>query len=439
MKFDYLDFSNNGIIFPKFFHSLYSIDRKAYSSLEQEYDQYGKDITIALNEIKKRTTNDYYSKIIMAQTDAMCYSEYVFPTYKFIVSDSLWDDWLATIDPHKAYCRDHSLHQPLTAYIASKLLGGGNASKSIQLPNGDSLLSYCAKQMLESQQMRYLQDYFKELYPCYDQIDKRLHQKLAEDIFYETSVIASIFHDIGYPWQYINRLSSSLKIADPEFASAIGRNIDSIVEIVCDRLLVFPYYGYSSVCKIRPLSTWKSNVKVLLDRAFRSTHGFPGALGFTFLNDVVRCFPSDLTFNDAVFRFILDWAAVGIMMHDMSKIYRGNANQAGISYFRLSFEKDPLSSLISICDILEEFQRPQAEFNMVSNKLYVDYPCLCESSELSISNRTITISYHFQDKKAALLMKSFREEEVFNYLNPKDGYIDLSQMRINNVVCSVLP
>lgn len=439
MRFDYLDFQSNGIVFPKYFHSLFSVDRKAYSDLEKEYDNCGKSIYYALNELKRRTTPDYFSKIIMAQTEAMCYSEHVFPTYKFIVSDALWDDWLATIDPHKDYCRDHSLHQPLTAYITSRLLGGGDASKSIQLPTGDTLLSYCARQMLESPQMSYLRDYFEELYPNYKKIDKRLYYKIAMDVFYEASIIASIFHDIGYPWQYINRLSSSLRIADPEFASTIVRNIDSIVEIVCDRLLVLPFYGYSSISKNKPISIWKNNVKALLNRAFRSTHGLPGALGFTFLNDIVRIFPKDLNFNDAVFRLILDWAAVGIMMHDMSKIYKGDKTQVGVPYFRLSFEKDPLSSLISICDILEEFQRPQAKFDLESDKLCIDYSCLCEYSEFNISDKKLTITYGFKDKEGAMLMKSIRKNEVYDYLNLANGYIDLSHLGVEEVICLVLP
>lgn len=425
------------MFFPRFFHSLFSIDRKAYSELEEEYDDFGKDLPFALSEIKKRTTDDYFSKILMAQTEAMNYAEYVFPTYKFIVSDALWDDWLATIDPHKSYCRDHSLHQPLTAYIACKLLGYGDAVQSLLLPNNERLLSYCARQMLESPQMKYLRDYFTELYPNYVQIPKQLYQSLAEDVFYETAIISSIFHDIGYPWQYINRLSSSLKIADPQFASTIGRSLDDIFDAVCDRLLAFPFYGYSTVCKARPVSTWKNTLKVLLDRAFRTTHGFPGALGFTFLNDVVRVFPSDLNFNDAVFRFILDWGAVGIMMHDMPRIYKGDKNHAGVPSLRLSFEKDPLSSLISLCDILEEFQRPQARFVKSAGVLNIDYPDACDYSDLTISGRRIIITYRFKDRNTAIKMKSIREEEVSDYLNMMNGYIDVSRLGVNSVECRV--
>jgi hypothetical protein len=438
MRFDYSDFQTNGIFFPRYFHSLFSIDRKTYSKLEEEYDDFGKDLPFALSEIKKRTTDDYFSKILMAQTGAMNYAEYVFPTYKFIVSDALWDDWLATIDPHKSYCRDHSLHQPLTAYIACKLLGYGDAVQSLLLPNKERLLSYCARQMLESPQMKYLRDYFTELYPNYTRIPKLLYQSFAEDVFYETAIISSIFHDIGYPWQYINRLSSSLRIADPKFASTIGRSLDDILDAVCDRLLAFPFYGYSTVCKARPVSTWKNTLKMLLDRAFRTTHGFPGALGFTFLNDVVRIFPSDLNFNDAVFRFILDWGAVGIMMHDMPRIYKGDKNHSGVPTLRLSFERDPLSSLISLCDILEEFQRPQARFVKSSGALKIDYPDACDYSDLTISGGKITITYRFKDLNTAIKMKSIRKEEVADYLNLMNGYIDLSQLGVKSVECRVI-
>lgn len=59
------------------------------------------------------------------------------------------------------------------------------------------------------------------------------------------------------------------------------------------------------------------------------------------------------------------WAALVIMMHDMPKHYWGNGKESQKPenpILRLAFEKDSISYIVSVADIMEEFNRPWSEF-----------------------------------------------------------------------------
>lgn len=438
VNFSYRDFSEHRNFHPKYFNTFYSIDRKVYRDLEMECEKNDKGVTSVLESIKCRTSKEYFSKIYRAQTEAITYSEYVFPAYRFILPDTLMDDWLSVMDPHKKYCRDHSLHQPLTAYVVAKLLGYGKPNDALSIGKKD-LLSICGKWLLTSSKTQYLRDYFSSLYPDCKKIPKVILKKMSMDVYYEAAVMSALFHDMGYPWQFVNRLSDSIQVADFLVHENPVVNAENILDMIGNRLLVYPFYGYSEVSRNRPISNWKARLIVLFDRSMRMTHGFPGALGFTYLQDVIRMFPRNPSLNDALFRFVMDWAAMGIMMHDMAKIYKGNKAIQESPFLRLSFETDPLSSLIATADILEEFHRPSAGFNKVNqDNIRVDFDFPCERTELTCNDGYLNISYIYKTERDVASNIRYRNEEVEDYFNPNKGFVDVSPLGIRGVRCNVL-
>lgn len=435
MTFDYQDFSTARIQYPRSFHSLWSVDKSRLQALENKQK---KELSVSnvFALLNQRTTNTYFHKLNLAQIEAINYSEYVFPTYKYILPDAIYDDWLSSIDPHKEHLRDHSLHQPLTSYIVAKMLGYGNQEDAFPLP-GDNLLSWCGKTLLNSPKTQYLRSYFKSLYPECKKIPKAILQKLACDVFYEAAVISALFHDIGYPWQYVSWLNESILAADYHKPQGLGDLSSSLLDIINDRLLIFPFYGYSLVSKNRPMSRWKSILDAVLTKSERETHGFPGALAFTMLQDDIRPYPQDLSFNDAVFRFIYDWASVGIMMHDMPKIYRKKDKHPEYSFLRLSFENDPLSALVAFADIIEEFERPCAQFaSEDKEKVELKFIYSCSGSEVNLKKDVLNIIYSYNDKRALATNMNRRYEEINEYLKGKDSFIDLQPLGINEVICN---
>lgn len=440
MTFDINDYLANGITFPRLYHTIYSIDKAKYSNLERKYDKDGDTVSSTFAKIKKRASANYYAQVLKAQTDALDYSQYLFPTYKFILPETLMDDWMAVMDPHKEGKRDHSLHQPMTAYIVSKLLGGGVPSKSLNI-NGTYLLERCAGMILEENNAgtKYLREYFRELYPSVDKMNlsEVIKRKIVCDVFYQAAVTSALFHDIGYPWQFANSIDKALDA--PEYASKGSQCCfaNSILGILEHRLLVNPFYGYSVSSKKHETSTWKIDLEKNLSDAFYCTHGFPGALAFTYLTDQVRVFPKDMNFNEAVCQFITDWAAVGILMHDMQNQYWGDSKMPSRPQYRVHADVDPLSCLIAMSDVLEEFNRPSAVFTPNTKSVDVKYDFACCATDIVVNGSKLIVTYFYKDVALAASNKKSRFDEIERYFGKKYGYIDLSALGITDVECRV--
>lgn len=449
MEFNYQDYLK-GIDYPCSFDRYKSVDSSILRKLEKSIDKEGNMIERTYAELKRRTTEDYYDKVHKAQVKALDYSNKVFPTYKFIMPDALADDWLSTVDWHKKYpSRDHSLHQTLTAYIVNRLLGGGNPELSFKLRRGSdkNLLDYCASRILDSSGMAYLIHYFEDLDPSFSKHDISYKRRWARDVFYEAAMIAALFHDMGYPWQYINSLKKAIGTADTGLTDDAIRSAKATMDAIRSRLLIYPFFGYSESNLRHPSQMMTDAALSMIDLGLRETHGLPGALGFMTLNDRVRINSSGRHPDDANYRLVLDWAAVAIMMHDMPKIYWNEDGKAVRNpILRLSFEVDPLSCLISLADILEEFHRPSASFikgtKEVEGKtieyvnLTYDFPCV--GSEIKIVGKKLHVNYYYKNQKIAGDEEVRRRDEVNQYLRLSDGYIDLTPWGVTDVVCNTM-
>lgn len=125
------------------------------------------------------------------------------------------------------------------------------------------------------------------------------------------------------------------------------------------------------------------------------------------------------------------------MMHDMVRQYYGKNNGPDEPRYKLSIEKDPLSCLIAMADILEEFGRPLAKYTVQADKVETrfDYPCNLTRVEVNGNVLGITYIYNSNSEKAA--NESRRKKEVEDYFCVSSGYVDLSEIGIERVTCTV--
>lgn len=436
MRFSVDNFRTANTHYPRVFSMKGAVDQSIYHKLEDAWKKRCVGESAIFDKMKNRVSIDYFNDFRAAQTTAISYSEFVFPGYKFLLQEVLMDDWLSIMDPHTKGKRDHSFHQPLTAYIVSSLLGNGDSSQGLKV-GSISLLHLLAKQFVNSPKTKYLRDYFLSLYPK-GLPPEAVRQSWAEAVFYQTALVAALFHDIGYPWQYVIKISRGVDVAGLSDIKQIGLSTNKLLEMISDRLLIYPFFGYSDTSRKRPVSVWKDELLQLMNKAFYSTHGFPGALAFTYLNDVLRVFPYDMSWNVAVARFIQDWAAVGILMHDMPKIYKGNGNRPEYPFLRLYADTDPLSCLIALADILEEFGRPSSKFTAYRKGIITRFEQPCEYTEINVKDNILEIVYKYETKTFAAKNITWRQEEVNDYFNDINGYIDLSAIGIEKVTCKVI-
>lgn len=421
--------SLNGYIFPKNFLPFSVIDRKKYSQLERERKKKGMNIADTFGELRSRTSIDYFREVYPAQSAALNFSETSFPAYRFLMPDVLANDWLAIVDFHKKHSRDHALHQPLTAYVVYKLLGGGNASRSLSV-NGSNLLDLCIDKIFKSPKASYLFEFFKELGgdPSLCR-GSDLNRSIWRALFFETAMVAAVFHDIGYPWQYIGRLNKTLS-SSSFIPGSLSSDADHICTVFKDRMIMMPFHGYKRT-KGQP-HVWSNTLLSLISQSLSSTHGFPGALGYLHLNDCVRQYPceKDTTFQN----FCIEWAALGIMMHDMGGVYwNKNDPEPNNEFLRLQFDKDPLSCIVALADVLEDFHRPTVGFEANHDRSHFIYGYSCLSTLLELKDSIMNITYRFSNDDDRVANFVWKQDEERAYFDPSCGYLDLSSIGIERV------
>ena len=451
MEFSYDDYAKvakkNG--YPNFFLSPIIKDRSMYESLLADYRKSELQVDIVHTILKERATSNYYDKMKEATRMADIYSEKVFPLYKYILPDAMIDDWLSTVDPHnvKYPTRDHSLHQTLTAYIVGKMLGYGNPHAGLMIGE-KSLLERCAEILHDNPMAAYLRNFVKEKDPAFDTQTKDYDMEWAVKVVYETAIIAALFHDMGYPWQFVNKLSSKIKGATYKNVNGVLLNADKAEEEMKGRLLMYPFYGYDEKKLNGASEDDRKLALALIEKGLLYSHGMPGALSFMSLNKRTEDIIGEERVARATFRLILDWAALAIMMHDMPKHYWGNGKESQKPenpILKLDFEKDPISCIVSIADILEEFNRPRSEFMHIDKDekkgideyVRVNYDFACGSSELEINGKNLIIRYYYDSEDERERNEMRRMEEVFEYLDEKVGYIDLSSWGVVVNPCEV--
>lgn len=429
--------ANNEFFFPKNFLPYNVIDKYKYKTLAKEHSDKGLKISETFEGLRLRTGKEYFQKVYPAQSLALNFSESSFPAYRFLMPDVLTDDWLAIVDFHKKNSRDHALHQPLTSYIVFRLLGGGVSNKSLQI-NGKYLLDLCIEQVLNSPNTKYIRDYLLNLDSESHLLDNsNLSKEVWKSLFYETAMVAAIFHDIGYPWQYINRLNNSLKASDFNLKH-LSSNAKYVRDTFKNRLILYPFHNYKLPSYNTPCD-WEEKLLNLLSDSLSKTHGFPGALGFLYLNDLVRKYP--FSTNLSVQQLCIEWAALGIMMHDMAGIYwgKGKDNQPENDFLRLVFDKDPLSCIIAFADVLQDFERPMVKFdiNVDGNNgkgSMFNYDFSCQSTLVSVINDTIEVRYNFKNEEYRIINSYYKKMgDEKNYFDPQSGYLDLSAIGIKRV------
>lgn len=96
-----------------------------------------------------------------------------------------------------------------------------------------------------------------------------------------------------------------------------------------------------------------------------------------------------------------------------------------------------------MADILEEFYRPKATFGKVNltvendeiEKVTLDYDFPCVGSEVEIIGKRLYVIYYYLEQKTADEEYKGRNDEVLQYLNLRDGYIDLRPWGVTEVIC----
>lgn len=384
-------------------------------------------LTETFKELQQRMSGHYFSKVALAQMAALDYSALLFPAYSTLSSEDLSDDWLAIVDFHKKHCRDHSLHQPLTAYVAATLLGFGKSENSLAIPNkAGNLLDYCEGVLFQPKGAYILEKAKKFGLPETMLKENEASKEFWKGLFYHTVLLSALFHDIGYPWQYVGRvgksLNNSVAYLYPSDSVAIP-----IVEQFKDRMVYLPLRKYQTTIHNEPVME-KEQLVAHTSLALE-THGFPGAIAFLSLNDAIRKHPVE-SHLAKLQEFSVEWAAMGIFMHDMEGKHRESLPE-----IRVDISQDPLSAIISLADYLEEFDRPNVSFLPRARQSRMKYFSDCSGVEVNVdASGIMDVCMAYRKESGKAIAAEFKTKETDHYFNPSNGYVDLSGIGIKQVV-----
>lgn len=395
----------------------------------------------AFSELRKRTGQKYFNATYPLQSRTLDYSSRAFPAYRFILPEVMSEDWLAIVDWGK-YQRDHVLHQPLCGYIVLKLLGDTAGENPFCTSDGTPLIDACVNQILRWSGTRYIRDFLVSCGmadgdPILDGSMPRT-RAIWRAFFREAAYIAAIFHDLGYPWQYAERIQSNLMGMNSP-AVARNRSAAQIIDQFGHRLLIHAMRGYHRQDAASP-SCWDERVLKITDAALSQTHGFPGALGFLHLNDALRRYPSKV--QSPLRLLCIEWVAVAIMMHDMSRIYWGKGRSDGRTpdnpSLGVSFDHDPLSAIVTLADVLQEFQRPSASFKELSSPITepqvgITYGTACSKTELELDGTAMTIRYSMIDHNSRSVKRRAITEDQRIYFDPRHGFLSMNSIGVDSV------
>ena len=96
-----------------------TVSRRGYASLDNVKRS---PIAEQFGELRQRVPRETYGNLLAATSLTWRASTGHFPAYRFHVGEFLNDEWLALVDWHKPFHRDHMVHQTMTYYVARSIL-----------------------------------------------------------------------------------------------------------------------------------------------------------------------------------------------------------------------------------------------------------------------------------------------------------------------------
>jgi hypothetical protein len=201
-KKEYKKSLRNGLCAPPdLINTFFPVDRVKFHTLKSAASG------LELGQVKKRLSPDMFTELRGALGLTMKHAQTRFPAYPFLIPEYINEEWLASVDWHKKFHRDHVLHQPMCVYVGFSLLR--NLKNSDKL--GETLLDKAVNVFLEGRKCKYLHAYLAEMASASPAIEKFMqHPELVRDFFLEIFFLTALFHDIGYPWQFTSKINCNL-------------------------------------------------------------------------------------------------------------------------------------------------------------------------------------------------------------------------------------
>ncbi|MBF8272632.1 MAG: hypothetical protein HW380_1737 [Magnetococcales bacterium] len=415
----------------------------------------------SLKKLRKRMPDAAFWPVLAGLHVLLGYGKKLFPGFACVYGEFVRDEWLSLMGYHKDFHRDHVVHQPQEALVVKKLLQGlefdginhplskemlsatwlhPSGSKKTKPTASVSLWDLSAFVLSRGgEKVRYLIDYARDLDvdPLFIKPQTPMAFRFWRGVVYDAAITAALFHDIGYPVQFLRTVAKGVNKGRISSLLTGGDDMTLLDQRFADPLFRFPFRGYRSQRSL-PLNHHASaEEREALQAALKDSHGLPGAITFLDLNHHVMAHRSPRTLARG--RLVLEMAATAIVMHDMQQVflnrddkpaYPGQARPPLRPYLRVEFLRDPVSFIVTLADQIQNYGRFSAKFFDSSKKSVRWEPdqaisgCCVQSSDDGDFLK-LTMIYDPDHTGAFFLqMAKFNPEAQANFFHSNFGYLD---------------
>ncbi len=288
-----------------------------YASWRPKRSQWREKVLGNLSSIAPPAYVDYLGWSA-AQHAALCCR--ILPWLGTLVLDYPYYEWLLQTDPEYPGYRDHLLHALRVAQLADQLLANSRRAPDGRLSLGPG--------------------------------PGERPQHWDEPGTRKALLIASLFHDIGYPQAFLARLASQaptglLALAPSEPGVSLGRARQLTAGTAVERWLQRAVGGEREWQEVR--------LGMLLQAFLAGSHGVWGALA---LLEVSRLLEPT---GDAEATCCLEQAALAVLQHDVPEalLRKENGEPDPRTRLRVGLDGDPVGYLLIVADTLQAGGRPR--------------------------------------------------------------------------------
>lgn len=426
------------------FAPFFDIDVKKYHAIKCK--------SLEINNIRMRLPREDFGNLMRSVVLTHYYAKVYFPAYKALVNEFVNEEWLALVDYHKKFHRDHIVHQPKVNWVGHELLKLEVASPYSGLPGKKRIIDHMIDVITGSafsipSECGYLRRYgiqigLPEQYFDCKWVNKNNWRELWwYDVIKESFFLAALFHDIGYPINYLKKIDKDLNIQFP-LEMYPAESVVSFCKKYEDRLLFYPLHDYQAIDTHSFPFDWEESFRRMLTRSFSETHSIQGAMTFLYLNDLIRKFPlSGSPRPDK--QFIVDLAAMMILMHDMAGVYMEleqddsvfptvvRVKEIPFPQLRVKFHRDPFSFLLLMADLLQDFGRSNAEFEEPDKVASFKCSAKCTAVNLTVNHtrKNLHIDCLYSNEKEAINQRNrFLPANRLKFFDRHTGFIDYSYL-----------
>lgn len=381
-------------------------------------DEQIKKITDSFQNVTHRVPEEIRNKIYNTQILYYILARLLLPGVSQLLPEIIHDDWLSALS-YQTQTRDHLIHQPMVAHISDVLLNltiGGKKDYTI--------IKWIVDQIMgQSEDLEYLRYFINEeggIDPTQPDSEDYLSHYIKNSL-----LIASLYHDIGYPWQFVYRLTKNLK-HNSNHLRLMDFDAESFITEYQHRMLFLPLQNYS-----RNNHIMKNDTIKLIGKIAQRTHSMYSALCLLRIKDDMSTFPVQAS----LYNLSVESAATAIFVHDLGKVYRNDDSfKPEYPSLRVQMSKDPISAILVLADYLQEFSRYRTEFWQADRKdsVNVKFNLDCDSCKIKIVNSVLHLTFHYKRKDPLTVIRAQIEKE--RLFNRYTGFLDLSAIGIDQVV-----